>query len=112
MIYNCTIKMASHEWSATTSMEKIAREWFDSMPAEAKRFSVCTVHEHAGWYLSFGFVADQFAVVASANDRARYHEAVHDWWRIRESLLRDGIKEHLVRIDRPAKIEAAVVATA
>ncbi len=35
MIYNCTIKMASHEWSATTSMEKIARDWFASMPSEA-----------------------------------------------------------------------------
>lgn len=111
MIYNCTIKMASHEWSATTNMEKIAREWFNSLSDEIDRkYSICTVHEHAGWYLSYGFISGQLTVVASANDRAHYPLTVHGWWTDRESLIKSGIREHLVRIDRPAeKIEAPVV---
>lgn len=111
MLYNCEIKMASHEWSASTSMEKIAREWFDSLPPEAKRFSVCTVHEHAGWWLSYGFVSDEFKVVHSANDRAFWDQSIVLWWKIRNSLKRDGIKDHPVFITRPEaqKIEAPAV---
>lgn len=112
MIYNCEIKMASHEWSGQVSMEQIAREWFDTVPPEVKRFSVCTVHEHAGWWLSYGFVSDRFQVVGSANDGAVYHPSIALWWKLRNSLLRDGCKDHPVFITRPAleKIEAPVVA--
>lgn len=71
-----TIYMADTEWSS--------HEHYDIMPRLAREalaaddtLDFIKVYEHGGWWLSFNRAGH---VVASANDMAKFPDAVRQWW--------------------------------
>lgn len=108
MIYDCHVRMAAHEWSSTTSMDGIAIDWFVTLSQEDRPSSSCTVNEHAGWWLMYGWINGEVRVVGSANDGACFSPEVGEWWSVRNRAEKEGAKVQRVGIDRPAKIEPPV----
>lgn len=77
-------------------MEKLAKEYAKLFP-EA---DLITVHEHSGWYLTYGRVnGGPLRVVGSANDCAVYDREISEWRR-KTGRKKRVIVESIRRSDR------------
>ena len=88
-VVNISVYMDHTEWSATTSMEGLAVEQINKLEGTEQLWAVVTVHEHAGWWLSYARIKGEIRCVGSANDGAHYPEEVIRWWHYRNTLERD-----------------------
>lgn len=73
------IHLASDEWGSDL-MDRIAKDYFDTYIGDKTRL-VVEIHEHAGWFLAYGFIGGRVRTIGSANDSARFDEDVKAFWK-------------------------------
>ncbi len=76
--HSYVITMADHE-CGNELLQRIALAVFDDHP-EDRETVVVEVHEHAGWYLTYGVIDGRITCVGSANDSARFDPKVKEFW--------------------------------
>ena len=91
--HHVTVFLGGNEWG-NELMLKVAEDLF-SLSTDKENLLV-TVHEHAGWYLSYAMINENIRCVSSANDRAEFPEEVRRYWESNQ-----GVKTTLEVIRRP-----------
>ena len=73
------IYLAHDEWGGEV-MDRVAAERFAEYEFD-KELLLLEVHEHAGWFLAYAWIDGKPRCVSSANDAARFSDAVKEWWK-------------------------------